>query len=86
MRDVRCFGSAALHLCWVASGRVDAYFERDIKVWDWAAGAVIALEAGAVVDFPCPENDGLVMSSTPGCAAALREQVAHAIIDRSGPC
>ena len=41
-RDIRCFGSAALQLCWVGAGRADAYFERDIKVWDYAAGALIA--------------------------------------------
>ncbi len=62
-RDIRCFGSAALQLCWVASGRVDAYFERDIKIWDWAAGALIASESGAEVDLPCPENDSLVLAS-----------------------
>jgi myo-inositol-1(or 4)-monophosphatase len=81
VRDIRCFGSAALHLCWVACGRADAYFERDIKIWDWAAGAVIAEEAGVIVDFPCAENDGLVMSSTPGCATRLRELVTNIVID-----
>jgi myo-inositol-1(or 4)-monophosphatase len=72
VRDIRCFGSAALNLCWVAMGRTDGYFERDIKVWDWAAGAIIAAEAGAEVEFPCPENDGLVMAAGPGIIAALR--------------
>jgi myo-inositol-1(or 4)-monophosphatase len=72
VRDIRCFGSAALNLCWVAMGRTDGYFERDIKVWDWAAGAIIAAEAGAEVELPCPENDGLVMASTPGIVDALR--------------
>jgi myo-inositol-1(or 4)-monophosphatase len=61
VRDVRCFGSAALHLCWLATGRVDMYFERDIKLWDYAAGALIASEAGAVVELPCPENGGAIM-------------------------
>jgi myo-inositol-1(or 4)-monophosphatase len=72
-RDIRCFGSAALQLCWVANGRVDGYFERDIKIWDWAAGALIASEAGASVEFPCPENDGLVLASTPAIGDVLRE-------------
>jgi len=65
-RDVRCFGSAALELCWVACGRVDAYYERDIKVWDYSAGAFIAREAGAVAELPCPENNDLVIAATPG--------------------
>jgi myo-inositol-1(or 4)-monophosphatase len=49
VRDVRRAGSAALDLCAVAAGRVDAYYEDSTSRWDWAAGAVIALEAGAVV-------------------------------------
>jgi myo-inositol-1(or 4)-monophosphatase len=45
-RDVRRAGSAALDTCWVACGRLDAYYET-CKVWDIAAGALIAREAGA---------------------------------------
>ncbi len=77
-RDIRCFGSAALNLCWTACGRVDAYFERDIKIWDWAAGALIATEAGAEIEYPCPENDGLVFASTPIISTALRGHTAIA--------
>ncbi|MGO2355865.1 MAG: inositol monophosphatase family protein [Marinomonas foliarum] len=47
-QDVRRNGSAALDLCWVASGRLDAYFES-VKPWDMAAGTLIAEEAGALV-------------------------------------
>ncbi len=72
VRDVRCFGSAALHLCWVACGRVDAYVERDIKPWDYAAGALIAREAGARVELPCPENADLVLAAHPELFPQLR--------------
>lgn len=65
-RDLRCFGSAALELCWVACGRVDAYFQRDTEIWDRAAGALIAAEAGAQTELPCPENDDLVIAAAPG--------------------
>jgi myo-inositol-1(or 4)-monophosphatase len=65
-RDLRCFGSAALELCWVACGRADAYFQRDTEIWDRAAGALIAAEAGARTELPCPENDDLVLAATPG--------------------
>jgi myo-inositol-1(or 4)-monophosphatase len=65
-RDVRCFGSAALELCWVACGRADAYFQRDTEIWDRAAGALIAAEAGARTELPCPENDDLVIATAPG--------------------
>ena len=47
-QDIRRNGSAALDLCWVAAGRLDAYFES-VKPWDMAAGALIAEEAGATI-------------------------------------
>jgi myo-inositol-1(or 4)-monophosphatase len=77
-RDIRCFGSAALELCWVACGRVDGYYERDIKVWDYSAGVLIAAEAGAVTELPCPENDDLVIAAGPGVFRALRAAVQFA--------
>lgn len=47
VRDIRRAGSAALDLCWVAAGRLDAYFEAGLKPWDLAAGLLVAGEAGA---------------------------------------
>lgn len=49
-QDVRRNGSAALDLCWVAAGRLDAYYET-VKPWDMAAGALIAEEAGARLGY-----------------------------------
>jgi myo-inositol-1(or 4)-monophosphatase len=46
VRDIRRFGSAALDLAWTASGRYDAYYERGVKQWDIAAGALICERAG----------------------------------------
>jgi myo-inositol-1(or 4)-monophosphatase len=74
-RDIRCFGSAALELCWVACARVDGYYQRDTEIWDRAAGALIAEEAGARVEMPCPENDDLAIASTPGVFEDLRSVV-----------
>jgi myo-inositol-1(or 4)-monophosphatase len=52
IRDVRRFGSAAADLCFVAAGRLDAYYERYLNAWDSAAGELIAREAGAITsDF-----------------------------------
>ncbi|HEX5912321.1 MAG TPA: inositol monophosphatase family protein, partial [Rubrobacter sp.] len=45
-RGMRRLGSTALDLCYVASGRIDGYYERGIWTWDLAAGSVILEEAG----------------------------------------
>lgn len=75
VRDVRCIGSAALNLCWLACGRLDAYYERDTKLWDFAAGSLIASEAGARVERPCPENQNSVIAAADGVFAELRRTV-----------
>jgi myo-inositol-1(or 4)-monophosphatase len=51
-RAVRRLGSAALDLCYVAAGRMDGFWEQDLKPWDVAAGSLIVQEAGGrVTDF-----------------------------------
>ena len=50
VRDIRRLGSAALDLCWIGAGRFDAYFEWGLNPWDMSAGALVAAEAGAVVE------------------------------------
>lgn len=49
VRDIRRLGAASTDLCAVACGRVDAFYERGLQIWDFAAGALIASEAGATV-------------------------------------
>ena len=46
IRDIRRFGAAAPDLCYVACGRLDVYYEQWLGPWDWAAGELIAREAG----------------------------------------
>lgn len=74
VRDVRRIGSAALDLCMVAAGRLDAFYEH-LQVWDSAAGALIAAEAGAYVLLPAPIGPvggaGLVVAAAPGIADEL---------------
>src|SRR5215470_13199496 len=48
-RAVRRLGSAAIDLCWVAAGRMDGFWEADLKPWDMAGGALIVSEAGGRV-------------------------------------
>lgn len=73
VRDIRRHGSAALELCAVAAGRVDAYYEADLKPWDHAAGALIAAEAGAVVTGLAgrPLGEPMVVAAAPGIGEAL---------------
>ena len=73
VRDIRRIGSAALDLCLVAAGRLDAHYEHGLNVWDWAAGALIAAEAGAVVVLPGPDVSGaaVLVAAAPGVAEAL---------------
>ena len=47
--DIRRGGAAVVDLCWFASGHSDAYFEYGLNPWDYAAGALIAQEAGGIV-------------------------------------
>jgi myo-inositol-1(or 4)-monophosphatase len=55
--DIRRMGSAALDICAVAEGAIDAYYEADIKEYDWAASALIAEEAGLTVQRPAFVGD-----------------------------
>jgi myo-inositol-1(or 4)-monophosphatase len=50
VRDIRRAGAAALDVCWVAAGRLDAFFEQGLAPWDWAASSLVASEAGARTD------------------------------------
>lgn len=78
VRDIRRQGGAALDLCSVACGRVDAYFERGLSPWDSAAGTLIAREAGADVERGMDLNS-MTLASAPGITKALSE-----LIDESG--
>ena len=49
VRDIRRAGAAALDLSWLAAGRLDGYWERDISSWDMAAGILLVREAGGYV-------------------------------------
>jgi myo-inositol-1(or 4)-monophosphatase len=75
IRDMRRLGSCALDLCMVAAGQLDAYYEDGVHVWDWAAGALIAAEAGARMLLPDVDGGGsdLIVAAAPGIAAEFDE-------------
>lgn len=68
IRDIRRAGSAAVDLCHVAAGRVDAYYETGPNIWDVAAGMLIVQEAGGTADY-LPETRRIVASGSAGYAA-----------------
>jgi len=72
---IRRFGSAALDLCYLAAGRAEAYFEIGLNAWDFAAGAFIATQAGAVVTDAAGAPLQLKKSYLIGATAALHPLV-----------
>jgi myo-inositol-1(or 4)-monophosphatase len=77
VRDLRRAGSAALDLCAVASGRLDAYYERGVQYWDIAAGGLITREAGGQTGGLSgkPPGPELTMAAGPGLFAELHDQL-----------
>jgi myo-inositol-1(or 4)-monophosphatase len=85
--DIRRMGSAALDLCSVAAGRLDAYYETGLNPWDYGAGALIAAEAGCVVGglHGAHLSARVAVAAGPGLAGAfaalLEELGADAVAD-----
>jgi myo-inositol-1(or 4)-monophosphatase len=75
VRDIRRYGCASLDLCAAAAGRVDAYYELDLKPWDHAAGALVAAEAGLVVSGTAdrPFAEPMAVAAAPTIAQPLIE-------------
>jgi myo-inositol-1(or 4)-monophosphatase len=73
---LRRFGSAALDLAWVAAGRVDAYWERDISPWDIAAGLLLVRESGGFVS----DVDGKDTMLQTGSIVAGNETMHHELL------
>ncbi|MGO9298490.1 MAG: inositol monophosphatase family protein [Streptosporangiaceae bacterium] len=75
VRDIRRGGSAAVDLCSLAAGHVDAYYERGVQAWDIAAGSLIAREAGARVGGLAgkPAGPELTLAAAPGLFEELHD-------------
>ena len=72
--DLRRMGSAALDLCCVACGRSDVYYELKLSPWDFAAGALIAAEAGARFELIEDGQVGAREFGAPGCVLAATQE------------
>jgi myo-inositol-1(or 4)-monophosphatase len=79
VRDIRRDGSAALDLCSLARGRIDAFYESNMGAWDRAAGVLIAREAGATVTDLAPPfgNEIGVVAANRKLHDQLRALVLH---------
>ena len=79
VRDIRRFGAAAIDLCFVACGRLDAYFEEHLHSWDLVAGQIIATEAGAVISNYVgePVTPQQVLVSNPQVHKAMIDLIAE---------
>lgn len=84
VRDIRRMGAAALDLCSVAAGRVDAYYEAGLMIWDLAAGALIAQEAGVRLGSldGGPVRPESVLAAHPDLFEPLRELLVELGADR----
>lgn len=78
VRDIRRGGSCAVDLCSLAAGRVDAFYERGVNYWDFAAGGLVATEAGARLTGLAgrPPGPSLVIAAEPGLFGELHELLA----------
>jgi myo-inositol-1(or 4)-monophosphatase len=84
VRDLRRYGSAALDLCMVACGRLDAYFEEHLNSWDLAAGVLIAAEAGATTSnfTGGPADTDAAVAAAPGIHGALLDLLERTSLDQ----
>ena len=80
VRAVRRLGSAAIDLCYVAAGRLDGFWESDLKAWDIAAGALILAEAGGritnMTGGPFTSRGGHVLATNGHVHDAMLEVIA----------
>jgi myo-inositol-1(or 4)-monophosphatase len=84
IRDIRRAGVASVDLCSVAAGRVDGYYERGLNYWDYAAGALVAAEAGAVVGGlgGAPVGSSMTVAAGPALFGPLAGELARLNAER----
>ncbi|MBG0559988.1 inositol monophosphatase family protein [Actinoplanes aureus] len=84
VRDIRRFGAAALDLCMVAEGTLDAYYEKGLNLWDHAAGGLIAAEAGLTVAglSGAPAGKQMLVAAPPALFPALHDALVE--LDAAG--
>ncbi len=87
VRDIRRAGGAAIDLCSVAAGRVDAYYERGVNYWDYAAGGLVATEAGARLGGLAgrPASPSMTIAAEPALFGKLSDLLTSLRAERDAP-
>jgi myo-inositol-1(or 4)-monophosphatase len=87
VRDIRRAGSAAVDLCSLAAGRVDAYYERGVNYWDIAAGGLVATEAGAKLGGLAgrPASPSMTVAAEPALFGQLHDLLVSLGAERDAP-
>jgi len=81
--NVRKFGSAALDMAYVACGRFDGYWQRELNYWDIAAGIIILKEAGGFLDFFEPDNKAPLKKNILASNSNIHSQLTDLIIKKN---
>jgi len=78
IRDIRRIGVASVDLCAIAAGRLDGFYERGLNYWDWAAGALVATESGAVAGglHGAPVSSSMTVAAGPALFGPLTDALA----------
>jgi myo-inositol-1(or 4)-monophosphatase len=78
VRDIRRIGVASVDLCAIAAGRLDGFYERGLNYWDWAAGALVAAESGALVGglHGAPVSGSMTVAAGPALFGPLADALA----------
>ena len=83
LSPVRKFGSAALDLAYVACGRFDGYWQRELSYWDVAAGIIILKEAGGFVDFFEEDNKDPLKKNILASNSNIHDEFSNLIINKN---
>ena len=80
---IRKYGSAALDIAYVACGRFDGYWQRELNYWDIAAGIIILKEAGGFVDFFEANNEALIKKNILASNSNIHEELSSLILKKN---
>ncbi len=83
LSPVRKFGSAALDVAYVACGRFDGYWQRELNYWDIAAGIIILKEAGGLVNFFEKDNEAPLKRNILASNSNIHDELSNLILKKN---